>query len=223
MRTKITILSAVALAAGLLSSHAQVYSANVVGYVNISVTNQFTLVENPLDASANGGNTVSNVLSTVPPGSGILKFNGSSFVPNDLDLFGAGWSDPNDVVAPGTGFFVRNGEPGTPFTITFVGTVKQGSTTNTLASGYTLAGSQTPVSAFIGDLGFAGNPGDYVYKFVNGAFVLYQNDLFGGGWSSTATDVDNIKGPRLNVGDSFFYNNQSGGTVLWTNNFTVQP
>src|SRR5437868_14840815 len=38
MRTKTTILSAVALAAGLASASAQVYSANVAGYYNIALT-----------------------------------------------------------------------------------------------------------------------------------------------------------------------------------------
>jgi hypothetical protein len=93
-----------------------------------------------------------------------------------------------------------------------------------LAPGYTLVGAHTPVADFVGNLGYVGTDGDYVYKFKNGAFVRYEKDLFGSGWSSPggATDFDVIKGPKLNVADSFFYNNQAGFTTNWVSNFTVQ-
>src|SRR5215475_1208779 len=52
MRTKTLLLSAVALAAGVLASQAQsnVYSANVVGYVNLPVpVSTLVLAATPLD------------------------------------------------------------------------------------------------------------------------------------------------------------------------------
>ena len=77
---------AAALAASLASSMAQnVYSLNVVGYVNVTLpSHQFTAVANPLDASMGGtvatGNDITNLfnISTTPGlanGSTLAQFN----------------------------------------------------------------------------------------------------------------------------------------------------
>src|ERR1039458_6223534 len=83
MRTKLAILSAAALAAGLLSSQAQVYSANVVGYVNTSITNNVvSIMSAVLDVDGTGtNNTISTVLGTtsVPVGTTVYAFNGAGF------------------------------------------------------------------------------------------------------------------------------------------------
>jgi hypothetical protein len=220
MRTKITILSAVAMAAGMLTSDAQVYSANVVGYVNINIAanQKFTLLANPL---SNGGNQISNVLSTLPDGNSVLTFSGGSFGQNVKDLFGGGFDNPSQVLAPGTGFFIKN-DNDTAMTITFVGEVEQGLRTNALPfNAYALVGSHTPVGTNIADLGYAGVDGDYVYKYSNG-FVQYIRDLFGGGWSPVGPECDAVKGPKLSVAEGLFYNNQSGAAAQWISNFTVQ-
>src|SRR5271165_5836493 len=62
MRTKSILLGAAALAAGLVTSMAaNVYSVNVVGYVNVNVSsNQYSLLENPLDDGA--GDIITNVI-----------------------------------------------------------------------------------------------------------------------------------------------------------------
>src|SRR5579862_2599572 len=81
MRTKTLLLSAVALAAGLLTSQAQsnVYSANVVGYAQVvyagGSNGVFSLVANPFDDG--NGNLMTNVVeragaNPLPPGSQIL-------------------------------------------------------------------------------------------------------------------------------------------------------
>jgi hypothetical protein len=65
MKTKTLLIAAAALVAGIVSSEAQVYSANIVGYVNVSGNaNQFALIANPLD---NGTNTGNDELSSLPP------------------------------------------------------------------------------------------------------------------------------------------------------------
>ena len=85
MRTKSILLGAALLAAGVATSMAQVsnvYSVNVVGYVNLNLTNGLNLISNPLDAVGNGGaasNTIANVFGVVPDGTQVYKFTNSGY------------------------------------------------------------------------------------------------------------------------------------------------
>jgi hypothetical protein len=145
MRTKTLLLSAVAVAAGILSSQAQsnVFSANVVGYV--SVTNgagQFALLSNPLDS---GSNTVASLFPSVPNGTLVEVWTGSSFQTSTKG-FGGVWTT-NLTLSPGQGFFIKSSTAGTN---TFVGSIvtpNNGSVTNSLAGGlFSLVGSPIPYS-----------------------------------------------------------------------------
>src|ERR1700691_3524535 len=83
MRTKTLLLTAALVAAGVASSMAQsnVYSLNIVGYVNIPVTKgNLYLLENPFDTGT--GNNITNVV--VQPYMG-----GTNDVPNPA--VDAGW------------------------------------------------------------------------------------------------------------------------------------
>src|SRR5260370_42625696 len=74
MRTK-ALLCAAALAAGAVTSMAQsnVYSLNVVGYVNKSFQNGFfTLVCNPLD---DGTNTLGSILQNPPDNTQVFRWS----------------------------------------------------------------------------------------------------------------------------------------------------
>ena len=62
MRTKV-LLGAAALAAAAATASAQnVYSLNVVGYINLSLTNGYNMVANQLDLD---GTMTNNTLTTV--------------------------------------------------------------------------------------------------------------------------------------------------------------
>src|SRR5258708_2807982 len=55
MKTKTLLIAAAALAVGIISSQAQVYSQNVVGYYNVPVGgNKFGLIVNQMTNSATG-------------------------------------------------------------------------------------------------------------------------------------------------------------------------
>jgi len=153
MKNKTLLIAAAALVAGVVSSEAQVYSANIVGYANVVMAgaSQYTLVANPLDDG--NGNQLTNLVAGLPNKSQIITWNGSSY--NGAVVKAGGIWGGNATLAPGTGFFVKNGIAASPsFTNTFVGTVGAvglagGSTmTNVLAAGYNLVGSQV---AFAGD------------------------------------------------------------------------
>jgi hypothetical protein len=223
MRTKALLLAAALTAAGIASTMAQsnVYSLNVVGYVNVTMVDGFTLVSTPLN---NANNAVSNLLANAPLDTTVYTFSGGNFVLNNLDLFGGGWQDPTQDLSPGKGYFVRNVSGG-PYTNTYVGEVLQGTLTVTLGSGFTLVGSKVPQAGFYTDLG--GNADqttfgldDTIYRFAGGNFILYNNDLFGGGWSGGPPAPDTAKGPLIGVAEGFFYRNVSGNAA-WVRTFTV--
>jgi hypothetical protein len=145
MKAKTLLIAAAALVAGVVSSEAQVYSANIVGYVNAVIpANQLTLVANPLD---DGTNTITSLGAALPNKSQVQVWNGSGYT---VSSKGAGVWNNNLSIPVGTGFFVKSPNA---ITNTFVGNVAVapgGSTTNALPSGaLVLVGSTIP---YTGDL-----------------------------------------------------------------------
>lgn len=143
MRTKTLVFSAAALAAGIFSAAAQsnVFSVNVVGYVNQAlVANKLALLSNPLD---NGTNDLNSLLGALPAKSTAQLWNGAGFTTSTKSAAGT-WS-PNASVPVGTGFFVNSFNAAS--TNTFVGNVivgPGGSATNSLGTTLVLVGSMIP-------------------------------------------------------------------------------
>jgi hypothetical protein len=152
MRTKTLLLAVAALATGIISSEAQnVYSQNIVGYVNAvsPVGGQFTLLANPLDS---GTNTISALFPSAPNQTQVEIWNGGGFT-SSLKTFG-NWST-NLLLYPGTGFFIKYPVASGAVTNTFVGNVValhpngvDGGGTNTVAlpTSFVLVGSTFPLS-----------------------------------------------------------------------------
>src|SRR5882724_1629289 len=154
MRTKTVFLTAALAAAGALSSQAQnVFSQNVVGYVQqVFNAGQFYLVSNPLD---NGTNKLSTLIPVAPNGSSIQIWNGAgytglSYLPTPPAGWKTGGTNYDPVLPPGTGFFLKYGVGfGPTVTNTFLGNVVVaigGTGTNSLPSGFSLVGSAIPYS-----------------------------------------------------------------------------
>src|ERR1700674_3452751 len=76
MRTKTLICAAALLAAGVATSMAQsnVYSLNVVGYVNVPTTGGgfFNMIANPLN---NANNSITNLFSTAQDGDQVYRWD----------------------------------------------------------------------------------------------------------------------------------------------------
>lgn len=218
------------MAASLACSMAQnVYSVNVVGYVNVTLaSSQFTCVANPLDATMGGtvanGNNINNLFQNMPDGSYIQVFDG---VANDYTTTytyydGYGW-DPNTGVnvPPGKAvMFYNTGASGQA--VTFVGQVPQGaySVGTITASQFSQIGSPVPIGGNITNsldrVGMVPTDGDYVQLFSGPAndwttTVTYYD---GYGWDPLATEIAPAQG--------FFYY-RTGSTYSWTSNFTVAP
>jgi hypothetical protein len=205
---KSLLLAAAALTAGAIGASAQVYSANVVGYINVTcAAGEQTMIANQLGQT----NTTLEVLIPAPPnGTSLLKWDGASYQVNNFDSE-FGWDDPTMTLGLGEGAFVNN--PGaTDITITFVGEVQQGSLTNSIDSGLHIYSSIVPQAGLVQtDLGYAPSAGDSVLKWEDGAFAIYAYDG-DFGWDPE---------PSIAVGESFFISTTTPKD--WVRNFTVAP
>jgi len=205
-----------ALAAGVASSMAQsnVYSLNVVGYVNtpfLDVGNYY-LVSNPLDNTTNDLNTL---LPGVPVGTqvGLWSTALQDFNPTTPTFAAGNWA-PDVTISPGQGFFVI---PNGKFTNTWVGTVRQYAWTNSLVGGgnYECIGSIPPVGGSITNVlaGYPATAGDQIGVWDEPIqdFNPTTPTFAAGHWSPDW---------NFNVSDGFFII-RNGGAVTWVSQFTV--
>jgi len=167
MRTKTLLIASAALAVGILTSSAQTYSQNIVGYVNgvlpyngnTPTSHGWAAVANPLDLTA--GNSLTNLFSNPAPGGGgtgpldfglIFVSNGSGFTTYTIDSdYASGLGDYQDndtvpvapTIAPGTLVYILNngGNISVSTTNTLTGTVH----VDTAASGAQTVGQTTNV------------------------------------------------------------------------------
>lgn len=236
MRTqKLLIAAAAALAAGVVTSQAQVYSQNIVGYVNTVLPNGLTLVNNPLSGTTNAADSV---LPGLQVGDSLLVWNGAGYVsylyvgPGGNAPSTETWQDPNGNplaapnLVPGQGFFYNNGQ-GVTETNTFVGTVVLTNTIS-LPNGLDLVASSVPISDIADGTNIALplQVGDSLLLWNGAGYVSYLYVGPGGNAPSTATWQDPngnpLASPTISVGEGFFYNNGQGATETWTQNLVVQ-
>jgi hypothetical protein len=231
MRTK-ALLCAAALAAGALSVVAQgnVYSLNVVGYVNVSAPAGYSILANPLSAGATNG---ANEIMPITDGEVILTYVNGSYKYNGYDSGFGGWIDENanpsppPALPPGKGFFYFN-PAATAQAITFVGqVVPSPGVTNSLsvAAGYSLIGSPMPVSGQLGTVTTTGIPpvpgavnlpiidGMTLLPYVAGSYQYKGFDSGFGGWIDE--NASGIVAPTITAGVGFFFFNPLAGSVQW--------
>lgn len=210
MRTKALLgLAALAVSAITVVAQSNVYSLNVVGYVNVPVASGYNLLANPLKAGVTNG---ANEIMTPISGSQFLTWNGAGFdyVAYEPDF--GGWIDKAEqpsvppTLPPGKGFFMFN--PLAATTMTFVGEVVPApGTTNSLPipSGYSLIGSALPASATditAAPVSLPKISGMQLLKW-NGtgySYAAYEPDF--GGWIDKAEAP--IAAPGYTVGQGFF-------------------
>jgi len=218
MRTKTLLLIGAAAAAGLVSSQAQVFSVNAVGYVNTKVpANGFSLISNPLTAPTN---TITALFSgQVPDGFQVFVWDTASkafkFASYDSAF---GW-DPADVaatsVSPGQGLFVK-APKGNDLTVTFVGEVPQGALSQTLVPGLQIVSSKVPQAGKLAtDLAYTSEQDDKIYQWdpVKQTYNFFSYDA-AFGWDPAE--------PALGVGEAIFLQKPTNAkTLAWTRTFNV--
>lgn len=231
MRTK-ALLGLAALAVGLSTSVAQnVYSLNVVGYVNVSLqASKFHFLSLPLaptDGNFNITNTI--VLSDAQDFANLYRWAGTGWdtsIPTwyGSDLGGHGW-DTSMVISNGEGFFLASQAAST---LTFVGEVPQGTLSYNLPVGFSTLANKVPVSTnFPGAT--VGNDFDNIYTWNQTdqgwnttIWVYYGADLGGHGWDNGGGTGNNTNGPVLSSAEAVFYQNGGTAALPFTQNFTVQ-
>jgi hypothetical protein len=216
MRTKALVGLAV-LAAGAATCLAQgnVYSLNIVGYVNVPLeANKFALIANPLTPS--GGNTYNTnniVLGADVTDATIYKWTGSSYAQSIWYGGDVGW-DPAADLPVGDAFFIKSAQA---TTITFVGEVATGTVSQTIPTGTSLKANKVPVSE-PWPLKANGNIDDTIYTWS------------GTGWNSTwiyygATEgwIEALgagpDGPTLAPGQGVAYTSKGATALTWTRTF----
>ena len=215
MRTKTLLLAAATLAASIGVSFAdgQVYSQNVVGYINQVIPTGFSMIANQVDYDGTGtNNTLANIFpSSTPFGIYVYKFVDSGYS-TYMCLGGTSWSpNSNMTLNPGEGAFINNNS-GSPITNTFVGTVLQGTFTNAVPSGFSMKGYNVPISGLIhSNLNYPATFGDYLYTWTGSNYSTYM--CLGSSWSPSE--------PTISIGQSFFISH-SGAATNWVVNFIVQ-
>jgi len=230
MRTKVLLLAAAALSAGALAASAQVYSANVVGYVNTTFGGGNTLFCNPLRNTTNDLNTL------IPSGNDGMTLsrwdNANAKWLDDTATFYAnnGVSGPgvwdaspgfgSPQILPGEGLMLNN--PGSAFVNTFVGDVLQGTINVPIPSGASMLGSPVPIGGdctnVLQQLTLNADFDCSVSKFDKvaqqwGASATYYGAAVPGGW-----DPANL---QIAVGEGFLLLN-GGPATTWVRTFTVQ-
>jgi hypothetical protein len=220
MRTRV-LLGLAALAVGHSTSMAQnVYSLNVVGFINITVGSGYTLCANQLN---NGTNGITQVLANAPDNAVVLKFMHNDY---KMDIaVGGAWYDNNTgdpsetTLNPGEGFFYNN--PGATTNVTLSGEVPQGTGLAVkLPRGYALVGTYTPEALALSAANGFPMTEDTIYLKFENAYNQYAVDVIvGGAWYNYITAEPTTVVPE--VGQGYFINNPSAATN-WVRDFTVQ-
>jgi len=200
---------------------------NVVGYVNLTLTNGFQMIANQLDFDGTGtNNTVSTVFGTSLPNlSRVYSWNaaGATFQPVATYLaasqtWSGGTTAANAALQPGGGIFLSiPAAATTPVTVTTVGTVLQGSLATPYVAGFNIISSQVPVAGGAGSLGLTNNASnlDAVYQFLpatQGYGPKHTYLTSSGTWTGGE--------PQIGVGEAFWYSARNAGS--WSVTFNVQ-
>ena len=164
----------------------QIYGApNTASSINVSLPRGFSRISNPLSTF---NPSISNLFTRrVPDGFAVyvLNTNGYRIATYDAALQQFKPDDAAQIqLPPGRGFFVRN--PGADaITITFTGTIQNGTRTNSIPAGFSIVSSIVPSTGTLQQLGFPAEFGDYVYYFNSATqkFEVSVYDELDGDWS----------------------------------------
>jgi len=184
---------------------------NAVGYVNTTLSPGFTLVSNPLDNKATGGNQVKSLFAGLAGGTQIFVFNNATgaYATAQVDEFSGEITGAaaNSEVLPGNGVFVRVDAAAT---VTFVGEVPAGNLSNPIPQGFSIKASQVPQAGTATALEFPAAEGDQIFVF-NEATQAYVTSTYSFG------EWDRV--PSIDVGEAVFV--RTDAAKNWTRNFNI--
>jgi len=212
MRTKTLLLTAALAAVGVSSSMAQVYSVNVVGYINKSLPKGFYMLANQLDNKT--GNKVVDLIPAPPNNTFVFKFNPATGGYDAIDYVDGAWEgDFVDTLtlSPGEGAFISSA---VSHNVTFVGEVQLTSDV-TIPSGFSIRSSVVPQSVPVDQIAFPASNNDFVFQYNPATGGYIANDYVDGAWEGDGGGT----APTPAIGESFFISH-SGAATHWIRNFT---
>jgi hypothetical protein len=237
---KTLLIAAAAFATSVISSQAQVYSQNIVGYVNINLTNGVLANIAPaLDLDGTGtNNTIATVFPTPSIGDTVYAFNGTGYNTLNYKVNGTGhpvvyttnWFigaavEANYPLNPGDSVFYL---PAANQTVTQVGTALTGTNVNAnfpAAGNLGLLSSVIPISGGLTSvLGYTPAIGDTVYIYNGAGYTTYNYKVNGTGhpvvyntnWFIGAAQSE----PVVSVGQGFWILPATANS--WTEVLNVQ-
>jgi hypothetical protein len=200
---------------------AGVFSTTMVGYYRLNLCPNFSLIANQF--SAEGGNTVSNILKTPPNNTQVYKFNPVTGGYSSMTFVDGAWEGNHlDLTAnPGEGIFVY-----TPVAVTqrFLGEILLNSSIP-INLGPNLISAAVPGAGPLdvappGGLGFPICNGDQVYQWVCGGSGYIASSFVDGAWEG---DLGGAR-PNIVIGEAFFlFRNGTCGGGTWNRTVTVGP
>jgi len=218
-----------------------VYSLNVVGYINVALPTGYSLLANQLTGT---DNKISTVLGTnYKTGLQVLKWIPATQGFGQPDSFydatdtqtTAMWLDNNfqpstTTLSPGEAFFLLN--PNAATNATLVGQVTQGTNSLPIVNGYNFLSIIPPIAVDLttnGPLALpaGNNEGLQVFTFSTASGYSQPISYY------TPADTQSAQGAWLDnnfqpatiipaVGQGFVLLNGSGGPLTWQNTFSVQ-
>jgi hypothetical protein len=206
-------------------AQSNVYSLNVVGYINVPYTNGFQMVANQLHSDSTGtNNTVTGVFGTnLPALSQVYGFSTVSGYGTATLLVNGTWSGGqptvNNSLKAGGGVWLKiPGTTGTSGNVTEVGEVHQGTTAVPIATGFQIASLVPPLSTTIKTaMGYPAGNLDRVYQFSNPTgYLPTRTYLSAGAGSWTPTE------PTPAVGEAFWIQRAAAnGATTWNQTYNV--
>jgi hypothetical protein len=221
--SKTLLIAAAALAGSVISSQAQVYSQNIVGYINVPIVSAgYTAVASQLDYDGTGtNNSVATVFGTnLVVNTIVYAWNGAGYAQakwennKGVNQWGGDTNSVSAALKAGLGVMIKS--PATN-NLTLVGTVLQGTNVIQLVDGYNLVSSVAPISGGVSTaLGYAPNVNDIVYTWSTTAQGWNQSK-----WEDKKGVLSWGSGePQISVGAPFFILTTAAET--WTNSFVSQ-
>jgi len=222
MKIKSLAIAAATLAVGAITSQAQVYSQNVVGYVNVIYpAGQFVMSANPLTT---GNDVLTNVLQGVPGASHLYYWTGSTWATYQYSGVQHKWLNgvadvSNTNLAPGIGFFLV---AQSNFTNTYAGTIVAstggGHATNSLTTSLTPVGAPVPYGDVVTNsstfnLTVSGSSTLQTWNIANQTFdPVYQYSGVQHVWKQGTT----VTNPVILVAQGFFISAQAATNWIQT-------
>jgi len=218
MKAKTLLIAAAALAAGIMTSQAQVYSQNIVGYINVPLVSGFNFIANQLDYDGTGTNNslYTSVGTNLPANSAVLYWNPATSLFSTTKLLSNGkWSANNQLVTnavnPGSGFFLQ---VAAPTNVTFVGNVITGTNTYPIFAGFQVVAPSGPVAGTLDTTnGYTPTKNDSILVWNPSTDLFTTHKFLGASWSGGGD-------PQLTVGEAVFLDSVSN--TNWTQVLNVQ-